>query len=149
MRAPVVIPVPAAPDDGVELPGDLGVPDGAIGLVIFAHGSGSSRHSARNRYVADRLERKGLATLLVDLLTEAEEQADRRTGALRFDVDRLGSRLVVLADWAGAHPVTAGLPIGLFGASTGGGAALVAAARRPDVVAAVVSRGGRPDLATG
>jgi pimeloyl-ACP methyl ester carboxylesterase len=131
----------------VTLEGDLGVPDGATGLVLFAHGSGSGRHSSRNRFVAGRLREAGLATLLIDLLTEAEEQIDERTAHLRFDIGLLAERLAGALDWLANDPRTARLPVGLFGASTGGGAALVAAAERPDRVAAVVSRGGRPDLA--
>jgi pimeloyl-ACP methyl ester carboxylesterase len=131
----------------VTLEGDLGVPDGAAGVVLFAHGSGSGRHSSRNRFVAARLREAGLATLLIDLLTEAEEQIDERTAHLRFDIGLLAERLAGALDWLAHDGRTAGLPVGLFGASTGGGAALVAAAQRPDRVAAVVSRGGRPDLA--
>src|SRR5262245_39079491 len=131
----------------VTLAGSLGVPEEATGVVLFAHGSGSGRHSPRNRYVAARLQESGLATLLVDLLTEREEAEDRSTGHLRFDVGMLADRLVGASDWLAREPQTAALPIGYFGASTGGGAALVAAARRPDRVGAVVSRGGRPDLA--
>jgi putative phosphoribosyl transferase len=129
------------------LEGSLGVPASARGVVLFAHGSGSSRHSARNRYVADVLRRAGLATLLIDLLTPEEEAVDLRTRELRFDIELLAERLVAAMDWMAGQPTTHALPVGLFGASTGGGAALVAAARRPDRVAAVVSRGGRPDLA--
>jgi dienelactone hydrolase len=135
------------PAGGVLLDADLRVPDPARGVVIFAHGSGSSRHSPRNRYVAAELNAAGLATVLADLLTPAEEQADARTGHLRFDIDRLAARVTFLTDWLAYRQPTAGLPIGLFGASTGAAAALVAAAGRPRVVAAVVSRGGRPDLA--
>lgn len=127
--------------------GDIGSPIEPHGLVAFAHGSGSSRHSPRNQYVAGVLEQEGFATLLIDLLTEEEESLDRRTGHLRFDIDMLASRLVMIIDWIGRREETAALPIGLFGASTGGGAALVAAAARPRAVHAVVSRGGRPDLA--
>jgi len=130
-----------------RLEGTLTVPPGARGLVIFAHGSGSSRLSPRNRHVAEVLHRGGLATLLFDLLTPEEERVDRVTRELRFDIGLLSARLVGAIDWALAQPSTRGLPIGLFGASTGAAAALVAAARRPDVVRAVVSRGGRPDLA--
>jgi predicted phosphoribosyltransferase/dienelactone hydrolase len=128
---------------GPALEADLAVPDEAEGLVIFAHGSGSSRHSARNRHVAAALQRRGLATLLLDLLTTAEE-TDRGNV---FDIELLAGRLVAATRWAGADARTAGLAIGYFGASTGGGAALVAAARDPAAVRAVVSRGGRPDLA--
>ncbi|HEX5068743.1 MAG TPA: alpha/beta fold hydrolase [Vicinamibacterales bacterium] len=131
------------------LPGDLTVPDAATGLVLFAHGSGSSRHSPRNQFVARALERRGLGTLLIDLLTPDEDAIDRRTAGLRFDIGLLAGRLVRLIDWLGEESQTATLRLGLFGASTGGGAALVAAADRPARVAAVVSRGGRPDLANG
>jgi putative phosphoribosyl transferase len=131
----------------VALDGSLGVPAGARGVVLFAHGSGSSRHSSRNRYVAEVLRQAHLATLLIDLLTAEEETVDLRTRELRFDIELLAERLVAAMDWMAGQPATHGLPVGLFGASTGGGAALVAAARRPDRVAAVVSRGGRPDLA--
>jgi dienelactone hydrolase len=129
------------------LEGDLGVPHEPRALVLFAHGSGSSRHSTRNQFVARFLEQQGFATLLIDLLTEREELVDRRTAQLRFDIEMLAGRLVAIIDWLRNRPDTASLPIGLFGASTGGGAALVAAAARPQDVAAVVSRGGRPDLA--
>ena len=132
---------------GSVLAGDLTLPAAPAGLVVFAHGSGSSRHSPRNQFVARVLEASDLGTLLIDLLTPAEEAIDDRTGELRFDIPRLAARLVAIVDWLGAQPATAPLSIGLFGASTGGGAALVAAADRPTVVAAVVSRGGRPDLA--
>lgn len=132
---------------GVVLEGDLGLPPGAQGVVLFAHGSGSGRKSSRNRYVAQVLRNAGLATLLIDLLTEAEEVVDARTGHLRFDIPLLAERLEGAAGWLRNHDVTRDLPIGLFGASTGGGAALVAAARWPEAIAAVVSRGGRPDLA--
>lgn len=132
---------------GETLHGDLTTPTGARGLVLFAHGSGSSRHSPRNQYVARQLERSKLATLLIDLLTPQEGLADERSGEYRFDVPMLAGRLVTLIDWLRERPETSGLSIGLFGASTGGGAALVAAADRAQPVAAVVSRGGRPDLA--
>jgi putative phosphoribosyl transferase len=130
-----------------ELAGDLVVPAQPAGVVLFAHGSGSSRHSPRNRQVAGVLHREGLATLLLDLLTAAEEERDRATAELRFDVAMLAARLVAATDLLQAEAATAGLPLGAFGASTGAGAALVAAAERPGTVAAVVSRGGRPDLA--
>jgi dienelactone hydrolase len=123
------------------------VPPGAKGLVLFAHGSGSSRHSPRNRYVAGVLQEAGLGTLLVDLLTQQEEQLDARTAHLRFDIGMLAERLAGATDWLARQPDTSNLRVGYFGASTGGGAALVAAAERPESVAAVVSRGGRPDLA--
>jgi putative phosphoribosyl transferase len=126
---------------------DTARPEGARGVVLFAHGSGSSRHSVRNRFVAGALRGGGLATLLLDLLTPDEEAVDARTAHLRFDIGLLAHRLVAATDWLTANPDTRGLKIGYFGASTGGGAALVAAAERPDLVAAVVSRGGRPDLA--
>ncbi|WP_141583384.1 dienelactone hydrolase family protein [Actinomadura sp. WMMA1423] len=133
-----------------ELAGDLVIPDGARGVVLFAHGSGSSRHSPRNRAVAEGLNAAGIGTLLIDLLTVPEEEADRVTAALRFDIDLLTRRLTGaiddLVEGLESAPHTAGLPIGLFGASTGAAAALGAAAARPRI-AAVVSRGGRPDLA--
>ncbi len=129
------------------LDGDLAFAEEASGLVIFAHGSGSSRFSARNRLVAERLREKGFATLLLDLLTPEEEEVDRGTRQLRFDVDLLALRLVGTIDWATERPDVGSLPIGLFGASTGAAGALLAAAARPLEVAAVVSRGGRPDLA--
>lgn len=135
--------VPAGP---VVLQGNLDVPDGAGAVVLFAHGSGSSRHSPRNRYVARVLREAGLGTLLLDLLTAEEEDVDARTAALRFDVGLLAERLVGATDWLGRERETEGLAVGYFGASTGAGAALVAAAERPHV-GAVVSRGGRPDLA--
>jgi dienelactone hydrolase len=138
----VEVPVPAA-----RLPGDLVVPSGAAGVVLFAHGSGSSRHSPRNRQVAAALQAGGYGTLLLDLLTAAEEQVDARTRELRFDIGLLAGRLTGAADWLGRTAETATAPMGLFGASTGAAAALVTAADRPDRVRAVVSRGGRPDLA--
>jgi predicted phosphoribosyltransferase/dienelactone hydrolase len=131
----------------VELHGDLRVPDRSSGLVLFAHGSGSSRHSSRNRYVARVLEESGLATLLMDLLTEQEEALDARTRHLRFDIPFLAERVVAATNWVQGEPRTRQLSIGYFGASTGAAAALVAAAERPAAVRAVVSRGGRPDLA--
>lgn len=129
------------------LEGDLVVPDGATGVVLFAHGSGSSRFSSRNRFVAEELRGGGLGTLLLDLLTREEEAVDVRTAHLRFDIDLLAGRLVDAIAWLSRQDETRDLEVGLFGASTGGGAALVAAARVPEQVAAVVSRGGRPDLA--
>jgi dienelactone hydrolase len=135
------------PVAGVALAADVTVPEQARGVVLFAHGSGSSRHSPRNRYVAAELGRAGLATVLADLLTPDEERLDARTAKLRFDIDRLAVRTSALADWISEQEPTAGLGIGLFGASTGAAAALVAAAARPNTVGAVVSRGGRPDLA--
>jgi pimeloyl-ACP methyl ester carboxylesterase len=129
------------------LAGDLVVPAGAKGLVLFAHGSGSSRHSPRNVWVAERLHRRAIATLLFDLLTPNEEQRDIVTREHRFDIPLLGRRLVDGIDWAATQDDLFPLPLGLFGASTGSAAALVAAAARTDRVSAVVSRGGRPDLA--
>jgi len=130
---------------GVTLEGNLIVPDRATGVVLFAHGSGSSRFSSRNRYVAEVLRSRRLGTLLIDLLTHDEELVDTRTAHLRFDIELLADRLVGTTEWLNAEQP--GQKIGLFGASTGGGAALVAAARVPDRIQAVVSRGGRPDLA--
>ena len=137
------------PTAGAVLEADLAVPERPTGVVLFAHGSGSGRHSPRNRYVAARLQEAGLATVLADLLTPEEDAVDRRTGRLRFDIELLARRVTGMAGWlAGSAPDhLARLPLGLFGASTGAGAALVAAAARPDLVAAVVSRGGRADLA--
>jgi putative phosphoribosyl transferase len=133
--------------NGVTLDGDLVIPAGATGIAIFAHGSGSGRFSPRNRMVAGELNRAGIATLLVDLLTLAEEQIDRRTARLRFDIPLLARRLVHVTDWVDMQPGTARLAVGYFGASTGAAAALIGAALRPHRVVAVVSRGGRPDLA--
>lgn len=130
-----------------QLEGNLARPEGANAMVLFAHGSGSSRHSPRNRSVAATLNEAGLATLLFDLLTPAEERIDRQTRALRFDIDLLANRLTGAVDWVGSQASLRDLRIGLFGASTGAAAALIAAAHRPDAVGAVVSRGGRPDLA--
>jgi dienelactone hydrolase len=130
----------------VALEGSLTVPAAAAGVVLFAHGSGSSRHSPRNRYVAQELNAAGLATLLLDLLTPREEATDAHDAHLRFDIDLLAERLVGATDWLRQEPETAPLAVGYFGASTGAAAALVAAAARPGV-GAVVSRGGRPDLA--
>lgn len=135
------------PQGPIALAGELTVPPGAAGLVLFAHGSGSSRHSPRNRHVARLLREAGLATLLIDLLTAEEEDSDARDAQLRFDIPLLTSRLVGILDWLAQEPATRQLHLGIFGASTGGGAALVAAAERPHLVRAVVSRGGRPDLA--
>ncbi|MCY1082800.1 dienelactone hydrolase family protein [Archangium lansingense] len=134
---------------GVSLGGTLAVPEGAQGLVIFAHGSGSSRHSPRNRYVAYTLREAGLGTLLFDLLTEDEEAEDEQTAALRFDIDFLAKRLGQVTDWVFANPELSQLRVGYFGSSTGAAAALVAAAERTEVIGAVVSRGGRADLAGG
>ncbi|MCE9590868.1 MAG: dienelactone hydrolase family protein [Planctomycetes bacterium] len=139
---PVVIDV-----DHASARGELTIPTGASGIVLFAHGSGSSRHSPRNKYVAGVLQRAGLATLLMDLLTSAEEREDERTAVLRFDIDLLAERVCLAVDWLGSEPATSRMKIGLFGASTGAAAALVAAARKRDRISAVVSRGGRADLA--
>jgi putative phosphoribosyl transferase len=131
----------------VTLDGDLRVPERALGLVIFAHGSGSSRFSRRNRGVAGVLESEGFATLLLDLLTPDEEVVDERTREYRFDIDLLGRRVVGATDWVQSRTDLHHLPIAFFGASTGAAAALIAAAARPDITRAVISRGGRPDLA--
>jgi putative phosphoribosyl transferase len=140
--AEVRVPVP-----GGQLVGELALPSSPVGVVAFAHGSGSSRRSRRNQQVAEDLRRDGLGTLLLDLLTADEEVVDRRTRQHRFDIPLLSLRMVTVIDWLRTEPTTLELPIGLFGASTGAAAALVAAAVRPDDVDAVVSRGGRPDLA--
>ncbi|GAA3309677.1 dienelactone hydrolase family protein [Streptomyces cinereospinus] len=135
------------PTDEAMLPGDLVVPAPARAVVLFAHGSGSSRHSSRNRTVAAELRTAGMGTLLMDLLSEREERHDALTGEHRFDIPFLGRRLVAAIDWLDTQDDTRGLPVVVFGASTGAAAALVAAAERPDRVLTVVSRGGRPDLA--
>ncbi|WP_050777989.1 dienelactone hydrolase family protein [Micromonospora sp. ATCC 39149] len=135
------------PAGGAGLPADVLVPAGATGVVLFAHGSGSSRHSPRNVAVAKVLHERALGTVLVDLLTQEEDRVDARTAELRFDIGLLADRLAEIVDWMAAEPTLGRLPVGLFGASTGAAAALVAAAARPDQVRAVVSRGGRPDLA--
>jgi putative phosphoribosyl transferase len=135
------------PDGPDRLDADLRMPAEPKGLVIFAHGSGSSRHGSRNRQVAEALDRAGYATLLLDLLTRDEEAVDVRTLEFRFDIPRLGRRVVAAVDWAVLQPDLQALPIAYFGASTGAAAALIAAAERPQVSRAVVSRGGRPDLA--
>jgi putative phosphoribosyl transferase len=140
----VELQIPVGP---ASLTGDLDTPRDPTGVVLFAHGSGSNRFSPRNRMVAEVLRSRGLATFLMDLLTPEEDEEDRRTARLRFDIGLLAERLVAAIDRLVEHPGTAGLLMGCFGASTGAAAALVAAARRPDVVRAVVSRGGRPDLA--
>ena len=142
VERPVVLGV-----NDIALNGDLSLPPDARGLVIFAHGSGSSRHSTRNRLVAEVLHQSRFATLLLDLLTEHEGRTDVVTAEFRFDIPLLGERVVAAVDWAGAHEPTAALPLGLFGASTGAAAGLIAAAKRPKAVRAVVSRGGRVDLA--
>jgi len=136
-----------APVDALNLEGILSVPTAARGVVLFAHGSGSSRHSPRNRYVADILNESGLATLLIDLLTEDEQEVDLQTAHLRFDIPLLAQRLEGITEWLVEHPEVQGLELGHFGASTGAAAALVAASELPELVRAVVSRGGRPDLA--
>jgi len=133
--------------EGAGLDGDLTLPPHTRGVVLVAHGSGSSRRSPRNRLVAEVLNRNSLSTLLVDLLTADEEVRDARTRDLRFDVGLLADRLAGILDWLGGEPETAGLPVGLFGAGTGAAAALVAASQRRHIIRAVVSRGGRPDLA--
>jgi putative phosphoribosyl transferase len=135
------------PVGAIELEGNLSVVEGAHGVVLFAHGSGSGRSSPRNLYVASVLRQAGLSTLLIDLLTAQEEAVDLRTRRLRFDIGLLAERLVEATGWLRDNPDTKNLRLGYFGASTGAGAALVAAAERPDEVGAVVSRGGRPDLA--
>ena len=133
--------------DQVDLEGDLGIPNGSKGIVVFVHGSGSSRHSPRNQFVAADLQASGLATLLFDLLTAEEEQEDMLTRELRFDIPMLARRTSGVIDWLNNNPDTSELNIGLFGASTGAAAALIAAAQQPEQVSAIVSRGGRPDLA--
>jgi putative phosphoribosyl transferase len=133
--------------DLVKLEGNLSIPQDSIGVVLFAHGSGSGRMSPRNRFVASELNRSGIGTLLFDLLTRDEEYVDMQTAHLRFDIQLLSQRLVETTDWLLKSFKNADLNVGYFGASTGAAAALVAAAERPDVIRAVVSRGGRPDLA--
>ena len=135
------------PAGDATLEGELVVPEQATGAVLFAHGSGSSRHSSRNKFVAEALQTAGLATLLIDLLTREEEAIDQHTAHLRFDIQLLAGRLLVATRWLVEEPSTRVLDIGYFGASTGAGAALGAAAAEPDRIGAVVSRGGRPDLA--
>ena|SRR5436190_5676587 len=144
MEKRIEVRVPAGP---LLLEGSLSLPEGAQGIVLFAHGSGSSRFSPRNRHVARMLNQAPLATLLIDLLTSDEEAIDLRTAHLRFDIGLLAERLVTATDWLKQYPETRCLQLGYFGASTGAGAALVAAASRPQIVRAVVSRGGRADLA--
>lgn len=143
MTRPALVTIPAR---GVELTGDLLVPPGARGVVLFAHGSGSGRLSPRNRFVAEALNQRGLATLLIDLLTHSEERKDAASGALRFDIAFLARRLDAISSWLRARRETRPLPVTYFGASTGAAAALLAAAARSDV-RSIVSRGGRPDLA--
>jgi len=132
-------------DGAVEA--NLSIPAGAEGIVLFAHGTGSSRHSPRNNFVADELREGGLATLLIDLLTEEEKEIDRRTRRVRFDIERLANRVTGATDWLLEQEETEHLNVGIFGSSTGAAGALIAAARRPEAVEAVVSRGGRVDLA--
>jgi putative phosphoribosyl transferase len=144
IHKPAAVRIPAG---SVQLNADLAMPAGAEAIIVFAHGSGSGRHSTRNRYVAETLNGYGFATLLADLLTDEEEIIDLRTQHLRFDIPMLADRLVDIAAWLESQPQTKHLKIGWFGASTGAGAALIAAARRPENIIAVVSRGGRPDLA--
>ena len=132
---------------GVRLEGIVSIPDEARGFVVFVHGSGSSRHSPRNQYVAQTLQEGGMATLLFDLLTPYEEESDMQTRYLRFDIDLLARRTAGVLEWLELQPFAYGLRRGLFGSSTGAAAALMAAAELPDTVSAVVSRGGRPDLA--
>jgi putative phosphoribosyl transferase len=139
----IVIPI----GGGQQIEADLQVPERATGLVVFAHGSGSSRFSSRNRAVAEYLQHRGLGTLLLDLLTQKEEAIDVHTREYRFDIDRLGTRVVLATDWTQQREDLRKLSVGYFGASTGAAAALIAAAERPAVARAVVSRGGRPDLA--
>jgi pimeloyl-ACP methyl ester carboxylesterase len=147
MNRTAAIEAVEVPAGTATLKADLRVPSGARGLVIFAHGSGSSRFSRRNRQVAEFLGERRFATLLLDLLTEKEEVVDVVTTEYRFDIARLGPRVSAAADWAATRPDIGTLPIGCFGASTGAAAALIAAAERPATIVAVVSRGGRPDLA--
>jgi dienelactone hydrolase len=147
MNKTATIEAVEVPVGATTLKADLRVPAAAKGLVIFAHGSGSSRFSSRNRHVAEFLGERGFATLLLDLLTSEEEAVDEVTTEFRFDIPRLGPRVSAAADWSAARADVGRLPIGCFGASTGAAAALIAAAERPTTIAAVVSRGGRPDLA--
>ena len=133
--------------DGATLEGTLNSPEEAAGIVLFAHGSGSSRYSPRNRYVAEALQSRGIGTLLFDLMTREEESVDVFTGKLRFDIPFLANRLIEATHWALRQPETWNLAVGYFGASTGAAAALIAAAQFPEAVTAIVSRGGRPDLA--
>ncbi|PAV13413.1 hydrolase [Methanosarcina spelaei] len=136
------------PINSITLEGNLTIPEGAKGIVVFAHGSGSSRFSSRNRYVAQELQKEGLGTLLFDLLTAEEERIDMITAHLRFDIDLLANRLVSVTNWLlFSNPETKNLNIGYFGASTGAAAALIAAKEHTNDIKAVVSRGGRPDLA--
>src|SRR5207244_254557 len=133
--------------EAVALQGNLNIPSNAKGIVLFAHGRGSGRHSPRNRFVAKALNEANLATLLLDLLTVEEESVDATTGQLRFNIDFLAARLIEATDWIVQRAETRDLPVGYFGASTGAGAALVAASRKTSVIGAIVSRGGRHDRA--
>src|SRR5271169_966966 len=135
------------PINSIVLEGNLVIPEGAHGIVVFAHGSGSSRHSSRNKYVAWELQKKGFGTLLFDLLTAEEERIDMVTAHLRFDINLLANRLVDVTNWLLKNPVTENFNIGYFGASTGAAAALIAATENSNFIKAIVSRGGRPDLA--
>jgi putative phosphoribosyl transferase len=144
MPEEITVTIPVSEEERLE--GGLALPTAACGVVLFAHGSGSSRHSPRNRYVAGILQRSGLGTLLVDLLTASEERKDQASGYLRFDIELLAGRLRKVTDWFSAQPVSGNLPLGYFGASTGAAAALVAAAGDARI-SAIVCRGGRPDLA--
>lgn len=135
--------------DSDTIEGDLSIPKDAPGIVLFAHGAGSSRNSRRNNFVADQLQEAGLATLLIDLLTPEEKQVDQQTREIRFDIDRLSKRVTGTVDWLAENKDTRALKIGLFGSSTGAAGALIASARRPDKVQTVVSRGGRVDMAEG
>lgn len=146
--SPVMSPEITVSADEVDLYGELNVPTGAHGVVLFAHGSGSSRHSPRNQYVAGVLRDFGIGTLLFDLLTREEEDKDVHTGEFRFDIELLAKRLLGATRWLEKQPQVQGLKLGYFGSSTGGGAALMAAAELGERIAAVVSRGGRPDLAS-
>ncbi len=135
------------PCDSIHLEGMLHIPNDAIGMVIFAHGSGSSRFSSRNQYIAHHLQQARLGTLLFDLLTAQEDQIDEVTKEYRFNIELLAERLLAVSNWILTHPIAQALPLGYFGASTGGGAALLAAANGNKLIKAIVSRGGRPDLA--
>lgn len=147
MTEPAGVRTSFIPIADIDLVGDFAVPPRAVGMVVFVHGSGSSRLSPRNRFVASTLRARGLATLLFDLLTPDEERRDAIDGSLRFDIPLLAERLGKTTDWLVREGVAGSLPIAYFGASTGAAAALICAAQRPDTIASVVSRGGRPDLA--
>lgn len=135
--------------DSDTIEGDLTIPVESQGIVLFAHGAGSSRNSSRNNFVADKLRDAGIATLLIDLLTPEEKEIDRRTREIRFDIDRLAERVTGTVDWFDENEMTKGLRTGVFGSSTGAAGALIASAKRPDKVETVVSRGGRVDMAEG